>query len=217
MPDSPPESQIPFQIDEWVIDTKNPSQRGQYTGRSSRAGDYLMVELRLPDGSLKRRPLNVLQSANQSGGDSIEARLASASFGSIQDLQRLVTFEKLKGTLHEVVYSMEAAQIDFYPYQFKPVLKFINSPTERMILADEVGLGKTIESALIWTELQARRQAKRLLVVCPKILTEKWRDELRNKFQFDARIVDFRDLQQEVAELKKTGPILRPRRTPTAR
>jgi len=43
---------------------------------------------------------------------------------------------------------MEAAQIDFYPYQFKPVLKFINSPTQRLIIADEVGLGKTIESAL---------------------------------------------------------------------
>jgi SNF2 family DNA or RNA helicase len=101
---------------------------------------------------------------------------------------------------------MEAAQIDFYPYQFKPVLKFINSPTQRLIIADEVGLGKTIESALVWTELQARRQAQRMLVVCPKILTDKWRDELRNKFLLDARIVDFCDLQQEIVELKSVGP-----------
>jgi superfamily II DNA or RNA helicase len=101
---------------------------------------------------------------------------------------------------------MEAAQIDFYPYQFKPVLKFINSPTERLIIADEVGLGKTIESALIWMELQARRQAKRLLVLCPKILSEKWREELRSKFLLDARVVDFSELEQEIAELKKTGP-----------
>ena len=101
---------------------------------------------------------------------------------------------------------MEAAQIDFYPYQFKPVLKFINSPTERLIIAGEVGLGKTIEAALIWVELQARRQAKRLLVVCPKILAEKWRDELRNKFLIDARIIDFTDLQQEIRYLKSEGP-----------
>ncbi|RLB90733.1 MAG: DNA/RNA helicase, superfamily II, SNF2 family protein, partial [Deltaproteobacteria bacterium] len=101
---------------------------------------------------------------------------------------------------------MEAAQIDFYPYQFKPVLKFINSPTERLIIADEVGLGKTIESALIWMEFQARQQAKRLLVVCPKTLAEKWCDELRTKFLLDARIVDFSGLEREVRYLKTEGP-----------
>ncbi|OHE16499.1 MAG: hypothetical protein A2X96_06565 [Syntrophobacterales bacterium GWC2_56_13] len=105
-----------------------------------------------------------------------------------------------------LIYSMEAAQIDFYPYQFKPVLKFFNSPTERLIIADEVGLGKTIESALIWLELQARRQAQRLLVVCPKILANKWRDELRSKFLFDARVVAFAELDRELIELKKIGP-----------
>lgn len=165
-----------------------------------------MVELRYPDGGLKTRPLRALQAVPLDGSSSIEVRIKSHPFGKTRDLQRLITFEKLKGTLHEVVYSMEAAQIDFYPYQFKPVLKFINSPTERLIIADEVGLGKTIESALIWMELQARRQARRMLVVCPKILTEKWRDELRSKFLLDARIVDFRDLQLEVAELKSAGP-----------
>jgi len=101
---------------------------------------------------------------------------------------------------------MEAAQIDFLPYQFKPVLKFINSPTDRLIIADEVGLGKTIESALIWMELQARSHARRLLVVCPKILAEKWREELRSKFLFDARVVDFSDLSYEISELESSGP-----------
>ena len=198
--------EIPFQVDDWVIDKHNPGQRGQYTGNFGKAGPHIMVELRYPDGSKKRRKLTALEPAASVGGDTMEERLASGSFGKARDLQRLITFEKLRGTLHEVVYSMEAAQIDFYPYQFKPVLKFINSPTERLIIADEVGLGKTIESALIWTELQARSEAKRLLVVCPKILTEKWKAELRSKFLFDARIVDFRDLQQEITELKTNGP-----------
>jgi len=138
--------------------------------------------------------------------ETIEDRMMAGHFGRMRDLQRLITYEKLKGVLHEVIYSMEAAQIDFYPYQFKPVLKFINSPTERLIIADEVGLGKTIEAALIWIELQARRQAKRLLVVCPKILADKWRDELRTKFLLDARIVDFQSLQQEIVYLKTEGP-----------
>lgn len=197
---------IPFQVGDWLMDQHNPGQRGQYTGRTRLAGSHVMVELRYPDGSLRMRPLRSLDAAPVEGGASIETRLQSEPFGKVRDLQRLVTFEKLKGTIHEVVYSMEAAQIDFYPYQFKPVLKFVDSPTERLIIADEVGLGKTIESALIWIELQARRQARRMLVVCPKILTEKWRTELRTKFLMDARIVDFRDLQQEVAELKRVGP-----------
>jgi SNF2 family DNA or RNA helicase len=202
-----PTGDLPFQPDAWVIDTHNPAKRGQFTGKTQRAGSHVMVELRYPDGRRGTRPLNLLRAVSADEGSSIDDRLESGSFGKARDLRRLVTFEKLKGTLHEVVYSMEAAQIDFYPYQFKPVLKFIDSPTERLIIADEVGLGKTIESALIWMELQARRQAKRLLVVCPRILTDKWRDELRNKFLFEARIVDFKQLGEELQELKRIGPL----------
>jgi SNF2 family DNA or RNA helicase len=197
---------IDFREGDWVVDQANPGQRGQFTGRSRRSGPHIMVELRYPDGTLKNRPLKALQAAPAEGGSTIESRLSTGTFGRTSDLRRLVTYEKLKGTLHEVVYSMEAAQIDFYPYQFKPVLKFINSPTERLIIADEVGLGKTIESALIWTELQARRQARRLLVVCPNTLMEKWRNELRSKFLLDAQIVDFRALRREIVELKNAGP-----------
>ena len=101
---------------------------------------------------------------------------------------------------------MDAAQIDFYPYQFKPVLKFIDSPVDRLILADEVGLGKTIEAALVWLELRARRQAKRLLVVCPKMLAEKWRRELREKFDIEAQLADFLRLKDSLALLENEGP-----------
>jgi SNF2 family DNA or RNA helicase len=202
------EPQIPFLPEAWVIDRNNPSKPGQFTGAVRTAGPHVMVQLRYPNGEMQFRPLASLEpmASEQTGDRSPRALLASKHFGNVRDLRRLVTYEKLRGTLNEIIYSMEAAQIDFYPYQFKPVLKFINSPTERLIIADEVGLGKTIESALIWMEMQARRQAKRLLVVCPKILAEKWRAELRNKFLLDARIVDFRDLQQEIGELKTNGP-----------
>lgn len=206
MNDESLDREIPFSPGDWIIDRNNPSQPGQYTGKWRQAGPHVMVQLSYPGGGASYRPLSCLEKMTRDDGDTIEDRLRQGHFGKIRDLQRLITYEKLKGTLHEVIYSMEAAQIDFYPYQFKPVLKFINSPTERLIIADEVGLGKTIESALIWMELQARRQAKRLLVVCPKILAEKWREELRGKFIFDARVVDFAELAQEIEELKKTGP-----------
>src|SRR5690606_12120160 len=56
--------------------------------------------------------------------------------------------------------------------------------------------GKTIEAGLIWTELVARFDAHRLLVVCPKSLTEKWRQELWQKFSVDAKIVDATGLME---------------------
>lgn len=164
-----------------------------------------MLELVFSDGSTKWRPQVSLEAMPQ-GQDTIEDRLLSIRFGGARNLQQVITHEKLKGSLHEVIYSMEAAQIDFYPYQFKPVMKLIDSPTERLLIADEVGLGKTIEAALIWLELQARRQAKRLLVVCPKTLAEKWKEELRQKFLLDARLVDFRELRDEVARIREEGP-----------
>jgi len=207
MSENDPEKEIPFSTDDWVIDRNNPGQPGQYTGNWRRAGPHhIMLQLSYPGGGRSFRPLAFLEAMTRNGQGSIEERLRRKHFGNVRDLQRLITYEKLKGTLHEVIYSMEAAQIDFYPYQFKPVLKFINSPTDRLIIADEVGLGKTIESALIWMELQARRKAQRLLVVCPNTLAEKWREELRNKFLLDARIVGFSDLEKEIAELKRTGP-----------
>lgn len=197
---------IPFTKGDWVIDLYNPGQPGQYTGEYRLSGPHVMIKLSYPDGSISFRPLASLEKMYENDLKTIEDKIKAGRFGKIRDLQRLITFEKLKGTLHTIIYSMDAAQIDFYPYQFKPVLKFINSPTERLIIADEVGLGKTIESALIWIELQARKQAQRLLVVCPKMLTEKWRDELRTKFLLDARIVDFYDLKTEIEELLRTGP-----------
>jgi superfamily II DNA or RNA helicase len=199
------DSLIPFAKGAWILERDNPGHLGQYTGEHRKAGPHVMVGLQYPNGEVRFRPLACLELQPSTSTASLGSLLAAGRFGSTRDLQRLVTYEKLKGTLHEVIYSMEAAQIDFYPYQFKPVLKFIQSPTDRLIIADEVGLGKTIESALIWVELKARRQAQRLLVVCPKILAEKWRDELRTKFLLDARIADFKDLSREIDETRLNG------------
>src|SRR6185369_754733 len=83
-----------------------------------------------------------------------------------------------------------------YAFQFKPVLKLLKSPTDALLIADEVGLGKTIEAGLIWTELRARLESNRLLVLCPKTLCEKWQMELDHRFGVDARIVNAAELVQ---------------------
>ena len=195
---------IPFVPGQKVIDKNDPANIAEYTGKFRVIGTRLMIELRFPHGS-KLRPLSSVTDM-PSTTESLLKQMQDELFGKLSDMRQLMTYEKLKGSLYDIVYSMEAAQIDFYAYQYKPVIKFINSPSERLLLADEVGLGKTIEAALIWMEMLARYQAKRLLVVCPKILAEKWREELRQKFLVDAKIVNFKEFNIEIADLKKQGP-----------
>lgn len=112
------------------------------------------------------------------------ARLADATW-----LRRALTRLRVTGRLSDMVYSMEATDTAFYAYQFKPVVKMLNSPSDGLLIADEVGLGKTIEAGLIWTELRARYDLRRLLVLCPRTLRDKWKRELSHKFGVDARIV----------------------------
>ena len=73
---------------------------------------------------------------------------------------------------------METTNTDFYAYQFKPVVNFLGAPGKGIVIADEVGLGKTIEAGFIWTELHSRMDARRLLVLCPAMLQDKWKEEL---------------------------------------
>jgi ATP-dependent helicase HepA len=79
------------------------------------------------------------------------------------------------------LYSLHAARIEVIPYQFRPVLKFIQSDRPRLLIADSVGVGKTIEAGLILRELQARRDIRRVLIACPRPLVteEKWRREMK--------------------------------------
>ena len=131
--------------------------------------------------------------------------LAAGRFGGPIDLRRMLTLAKVKGDLTNVFYSMEASNTDFYPHQFKPVLKFIESTVGRLLIADEVGLGKTIESIYIWKELQAREDARRLLIIVPAMLREKWRDDLRQRFSISAEIVGARELLEKVESFAQRG------------
>jgi len=113
---------------------------------------------------------------------SISDDIANGKFSNPEALRTILIHIQLTGRLADMVYSMESTNTDFHAYQFKPVLKLINSTSQSLLIADEVGLGKTIEAGLIWTELKARFDSKNLIVMCPFALTKKWKDELLNKF-----------------------------------
>jgi len=90
--------------------------------------------------------------------------------------------------------------IDIEDYQLDPVVRAIQMPRVNLLVADDVGLGKTIESGLVALELITRHRARRVLVVCPASLQVQWRDQMRDKFGLDFRIVDselMRDLRRK--------------------
>ena len=72
------------------------------------------------------------------------------------NIARTLSWIKLAYPLSDTLYSYAATKTIFKPYQFVPVLKMLNSNSGRLLIADEVGLGKTIEAGLIWTELEQR-------------------------------------------------------------
>jgi len=101
-----------------------------------------------------------------------------------KDVNSLLTARLLLNPNINSLYSLNSAKIDYIPYQFRPVLKIIKSESPRILIADGVGVGKTIEAGLILKELEARFDIKSVLVICPRpLITErKWQGELKDKF-----------------------------------
>ena len=182
---------------------RRPTERGLTTGKIKgdiNDPDSLMVEVNF-EHERKYVHYILLELAEQD--DDIENLLVEGRFGKPEDVQRKFIFEKIRGDLTNIFYSMESGNTMFYPHQFKPVAKFIESPIEsaprRLLIADEVGLGKTIEATYIWKELQARGLGRRLLIICPSFLQEKWKLELRDGFNISAEIVKAEDIFDSVS------------------
>ena len=75
------------------------------------------------------------------------------------------------------------------PYQLVPLLVALKLDPIRLLIADDVGIGKTIEACLIARELIDRGEVGRLAVLCPPQLAEQWQAELRDKFHIEAELV----------------------------
>lgn len=93
--------------------------------------------------------------------------------------------------------------IDLEDYQLDPVARAITMPRVNLLIADDVGLGKTIEAGLVAQELLIRYRAHRILIICPAALQVQWRDQMRDKFGLEFRIVD----SQLMHELRRTRGI----------
>lgn len=111
-------------------------------------------------------------------------------YGSYRDFLQINTSFKIHNTNNSNISTLKASKTIFKPYQYKPLLKILNSSNHRLLVADEVGLGKTIEAGHIILELRARRDMQTALIVCPKSLQNKWQNELQEKFGLSFKIYD---------------------------
>ena len=93
------------------------------------------------------------------------------------------------------------ARIDLMPHQLEPALAVVRGAASRVLLADDVGLGKTIQAGLVASELRNRGAADRILVVTPAGLRDQWAAELSDRFGLDAPVVDVRALRARAASL----------------
>ncbi|MCD1654119.1 DEAD/DEAH box helicase [Treponema zuelzerae] len=186
---------MPFVRGDRVLD-KFDNRIGLITGKCKGSGDSVRWEVSFSEFERSFLLQSFLEKVPET--DDLVELFQKGRFGGVTDLRRLILHIRLKGQLTNIFYSMHNGTTDFMAHQFKPVMKFIESTTGRLLIADEVGLGKTIEAIYIWKELQARENARRMLIVCPAALREKWRNDLLNYFAIKAEIIDVKKLLEIV-------------------
>ena len=197
-------NEVAFEAGQQVRLKHDPGRVGVVTNRTRTRGDIRRLQVRFANGA-QYVPEDQLEGVRSEGDDPLDL-LTRGRIGDAADLRRAVTHARLTGRLADVIYSMDTTGTDFYAHQFKPIVKLMNSVSRGILIADEVGLGKTIEAGLLWTELRTRFDFRRLLVLCPAMLREKWQRELRQRFGVTADVLDAGRTLDRLRQAEQDGP-----------
>lgn len=118
-------------------------------------------------------------------------KLNNGEFDILQLLKIRILSEKISALLYQdKIVAANNFKIVPLPHQVLAVNQIMGQFKPRCLIADEVGLGKTIEAALIFEELKLRNMVKRIIIITPAGLTSQWKDELKTKFNEDFTIID---------------------------
>ena len=110
----------------------------------------------------------------------------------------LLTLQNSSSGMDRLSQSIFNAQIDINPHQVEAALFAFKSPLSNgVVLADEVGLGKTIEAGLVMCQYWSERK-KKLIIIAPASLRKQWSTELKEKFFMDSIIIDGKTFKEEV-------------------
>ena len=178
---------VQFQIGSKVIET-NSGKHGTVVGVDPYRRGRQTYKVAFEKGEVETK-LEADLHADFDLSDPFE-RCKSGTFGSYSEYSKKNTTFKISNSNNSTISSLKASKTLFRAYQFKPLLKFLNSPNRRLLVADEVGLGKTIEAGHIMLELKARRELRNVLIICPMSLQGKWKAELFEKFGLSFKIYD---------------------------
>lgn len=138
--------------------------------------------------------------------DATSEKSKNTYFSSYLDFHNYITAIEVCQKKQSSLSSLNTGKIDFIPYQYRPVLKFIKSDQPRILIADSVGVGKTIEAELILKEYEARKDIDSVLIICPKplISEKKWENELK-RFGEEFIPLDGADLRFCINETNMNG------------
>ena len=136
----------------------------------------------------------------------IEVQTDDSRSFSCDEFHAYLTALQIRYPALSALYSLNAARVDFIPYQYRPVLKFIKADLPRLLIADSVGVGKTIEAGLILRELQARSDVNSVLIICPRPLVaeQKWQREMK-RFDENFTHLDGKTLRYCINEMHLDG------------
>ncbi len=189
--DPAPVSKGEIQVGSIVTLNSDPSKIGAVTAVSG--GRYSV----LIDGSIKPfyKEQIKLQVAEEVSNQTTVAQVRAA-----------LTAYQINNPGSSSLYSLNSARIDFVPYQFRPALKIIKSDSPRLLVADDVGVGKTIEAGLILKEMEARSSINSVLIICPRPLVaeRKWELEMK-RFDENFTQLDGKTLAECIMETDRDG------------
>ena len=128
---------------------------------------------------------------------------------SPEDFRVALTQRRLEHPSTDQFLSYRASRTKLLYHQFLPVKKMLESPDQRLLIADEVGTGKTIEAGLIWAELESRsaRGLENVWIVCPKSLVGKWQEEMLQRFDLRLEVLTPENIRQALVSLDRDGAL----------
>lgn len=141
-------------------------------------GDELQVVWEIEPGAQVIERAGLPSISGQDDSDTLDAFLDAVRWGAATNADR--------GFLQAPFRS----GVSIEDFQLDPLVRAIDMARVNLLIADDVGLGKTIEAGLVIQELLLRHRARTVLIVCPASLQEKWRVEMLEKFGLDFRVVD---------------------------
>ncbi len=180
----------------WVVTDVEPTALPLDIAASAAGEGHTLISLSSVEDDATNETLRVLWEIEPGVQIREQATLPDLSEGRFDDPNMLGAFldalrwGALTNAETTILQAPFRAGIAVEEHQLDPLIRAVSMPRANLLIADDVGLGKTIEAGLVIQELLLRHRARRVMVVCPAPLCEKWREEMANRFGLDFAVVN---------------------------